>query len=178
MQGLNDLSLAIREKIVQTVSEKGGHFSSPLGATELIVAMHHVFDAKKDAFIFDVSHQAYAHKLLTNRWDNFDTLRSFGGLSGFTKPDESSYDYFISGHSSTSISLGIGVAKATKLNKSGKQAICLIGDGAMSSGLIYEALNELGERKYPVIIILNDNEMSISKPIGAISKHLSHLLAG
>ena len=178
IQGLNDLSLAIREKIVQTVSEKGGHFSSPLGATELIVAMHHVFDAKKDAFIFDVSHQAYAHKLLTNRWDNFDTLRSFGGISGFTKPDESSYDYFISGHSSTSISLGLGVAKATKLNKSGKKAICLIGDGAMSSGLVYEALNELGERKYPVIIILNDNEMSISKPIGAISKHLSHLLAG
>jgi 1-deoxy-D-xylulose-5-phosphate synthase len=175
---LKDLATKIRERIVSVVSKNGGHLSSPLGAVELIIAMHYVFDAKKDAFIFDVSHQAYAHKLLTDRWDEFDSLREFNGISGFTNPNESKYDYFVAGHSSTALSLGVGVCKASVINKSDKKAICLIGDGSMSAGMMYEALNELGDKSYPLIFILNDNEMSISKPIGAISRYLSQLLAG
>ncbi len=177
-QELKDLATKIREKIVSVVSKNGGHLSSPLGAVELIIAMHYVFDVKKDAFIFDVSHQAYAHKLLTDRWDEFDSLRTFNGISGFTNPNESKYDYFVAGHSSTALSIGVGVCKASIINKSDKKAICLIGDGSMSAGMVYEALNELGDKSYPLIFILNDNEMSISKPIGAISRHLSQLLAG
>jgi 1-deoxy-D-xylulose-5-phosphate synthase len=180
IQELKDTCVDIRKKIIETVSKNGGHLSSTVGAVELIVAMHHVFNSKKDPFIFDVSHQAYAHKLLTNRWDSFDTLRQFGGISGYTRPDESEDDYFIAGHSSTSISLAVGAAKAISLK--GEQEtripIALIGDGSMSAGMAYEALNELGDRKYPVIIILNDNKMSISKPIGAISRFLSHAIAG
>jgi len=170
---------AIRERILTVVSTNGGHLSSTLGATELIVAMHAVFDASKDPFIFDVSHQAYAHKLLTGRWDAFATLRQFGGLSGYTKPSESAQDYFVAGHSSTSISLGVGAAKAIALK--GEQQtripVVMIGDGALSAGMAYEALNELGEREYPMVIILNDNEMSIAKPIGAVSRMLSSAMA-
>jgi 1-deoxy-D-xylulose-5-phosphate synthase len=175
---LNTLCSEIREKILQTVSQNGGHLSSTLGVVELIVAMHYVFDVEKDPFIYDVSHQAYAHKLLTDRWDKFDTLRTFGGLSGYTKPSESPYDYFVAGHSSTSISLAVGAAKAIKLKKEDRVPIALIGDGSMTAGMVYEAMNELGDRKYPVVIILNDNEMSIAKPIGAISNYLSQVMAG
>lgn len=175
---LNVLCAQIREKIISTVSRNGGHLSSNLGAVELIVAMHHVFDAKKNPFIFDVSHQSYTHKLLTDRWEEFESLRQFNGLSGYTKPNESPYDYFIAGHSSTSLSLAVGAAKAFRLKNEDKTPIAFIGDGAMSAGMAYEALNELGDRKYPVVIILNDNEMSISKPIGAISKYLSQAMAG
>ena len=175
---LQDLAIKIRERIVSVVSKNGGHLSSPLGAVELIIAMHYVFDVHNDAFIFDVSHQAYAHKLLTDRWDEFDSLREFNGLSGFTNPSESKYDYFVAGHSSTALSIGVGVCKASVINQSDKRAICLIGDGSMSAGMMYEALNELGDKSYPLIFILNDNEMSISKPIGAISRYLSQLLVG
>ncbi len=175
---LNDLCKEIREKILKTVSQNGGHLSSTLGVVELIVAMHYVFDSKKDPFIFDVSHQAYAHKLLTERWDNFDTLRQFNGLSGYTKPSESEHDYFVAGHSSTSISLAVGAAKAIKLKNENRIPIAFIGDGSMSAGMVYEAMNELGDKKYPAIIILNDNEMSIAPPIGAISNYLSHVMAG
>ena len=174
---LEDLSSKIRDKILTTVSKNGGHLSSTLGAVDLIVAMHYVFDAKKDPFIFDVSHQAYAHKLLTDRWDRFDTLRQFGGICGYTSPDESEYDYYKAGHSSTSISLAVGAAKAIALKKEDRVPVALIGDGSMSAGMVYEALNELGDRKYPVVIILNDNEMSIAKPIGAISRYLSKNMA-
>ena len=174
---LEVLSQEIREKILQTVSKNGGHLSSTLGAVDLIVAMHYVFDVAKDPFIFDVSHQAYAHKLLTDRWERFDTLRQFGGISGYTKPSESPYDYYVAGHSSTSISLAVGAAKAIKLKGEDRLPIAFIGDGGMSAGMVYEALNELGDRKYPVVIILNDNEMSIAKPIGAISKLLSQTMA-
>ena len=169
----------IREEILRVVSKNGGHLSSTLGATELIVAMHEVFDSKKDPFIFDVSHQAYAHKLLTGRWEEFDTLREFGGISGYTKPSESEHDYFVAGHSSTSISLGVGAAKAIFLKgeQNERVPVVMIGDGAMTAGMVYEALNELGDRKYPVVIILNDNEMSIAKPIGAISRMLSSAMA-
>jgi 1-deoxy-D-xylulose-5-phosphate synthase len=176
---LKELSQKIRDRILEVVSRNGGHLSSTLGATEIIIAMHKVFDAQKDPFIFDVSHQAYAHKLLTDRWDEFDTLRQFGGMSGYTKPSESPCDYFIAGHSSTSISLGVGAAKAIALKgeESTRIPVVLIGDGAMSAGMVYEALNELGDLKYPMVIILNDNEMSIAKPIGAISRMLSSAMA-
>lgn len=175
---LNELCSDIRKKILKTVSKNGGHLSSTLGVVELIVAMHYVFDAENDPFIYDVSHQAYAHKLLTDRWDRFDTLRQFEGISGYTKPCESPYDYFIAGHSSTSISLAVGAAKAIKLKNENRLPIALIGDGSMSAGMAYEAMNELGDIRLPVVIILNDNEMSISKPIGAISNYLSQVLAG
>jgi len=169
----------IREEILRVVSQNGGHLSSTLGATELIVAMHKVFDSKRDPFIFDVSHQAYAHKLLTGRWEAFDTLRQFNGLCGYTKPTESEHDYFVAGHSSTSISLGVGAAKAIALKGEEKSRIpvVMIGDGSMTAGMVYEALNELGDRKYPMVIILNDNEMSIAKPIGAMSRMLSSAMA-
>ncbi len=179
LEELKDVCVTLRNKIIQTVSKNGGHLSSNVGAVELIVAMHYVFDPKKDPFIFDVSHQSYAHKLLTDRFDNFETLRTFGGISGYTKPSESEYDYFIAGHSSTSISLAVGAAKAIKLkNEKDRIPIALIGDGSMTAGMVYEALNELGDIKLPVIIILNDNKMSIAKPIGAVSKFLSQTLAG
>ncbi len=169
----------IRAEILRVVSKNGGHLSSTLGATELIVAMHKVFDSKKDPFIFDVSHQAYAHKLLTGRWEAFDTLRQFNGLCGYTKPTESEHDFFVAGHSSTSISLGVGAAKAIALKKeqNSRIPVVMIGDGSMTAGMVYEALNELGDRKYPMVIILNDNEMSIAKPIGAISRMLSSAMA-
>jgi len=175
---LKKLAEDIRKRILEVVSKNGGHLSSTLGAVELIIGMHYVFDAEKDPFIFDVSHQAYAHKLLTDRWDEFDTLRKFGGISGYTKPSESRFDYFSAGHSSTSISVAVGAAKAIKLKNEERVPVVLIGDGAMSAGMAYEALNELGFRKLPVVIILNDNEMSIGKPIGAISKYLTRLKAG
>ena len=177
---LESLCGDIRERILEVVSKNGGHLSSTLGATELIVAMHKVFDSSENPFIFDVSHQSYAHKLLTNRWDEFESLRQFEGLCGYTKPSESSYDYFVAGHSSTSISLGVGAAKAIALKGETdfRVPVVMIGDGSMTAGMVYEALNELGDRKYPMVIILNDNEMSIAKPIGALSKMLSSVMAG
>ena len=174
---LKEIAAGIREKILETVSKNGGHLSSSLGATDLIVAMHHVFDVPNDPFLFDVSHQAYAHKLLTGRWDDFDTLRQFEGVCGYTDPKESSYDYYKAGHSSTSISLAVGAAKAIALKGESRVPVAFIGDGSMTAGMVYEALNELGDRKYPVVIILNDNEMSIAKPIGAISRYLSTTMA-
>ena len=178
LKELETLSQEIRDRIIDVVSRKGGHFSSTLGAVELTLGMHYVFDAYSDPFIFDVSHQCYPHKLLTGRWEEFETVRQFGGLSGFTKPNESPADYFVAGHSSTSISLAVGAAKAIKLKKEDRVPIVMIGDGSMTAGMVYEALNELGDIKLPVVIILNDNEMSIAKPIGAISKYLSKILAG
>ncbi len=179
IEELEQIAAEVREKILSTVSKNGGHLSSTLGATDIIVAMHAVFDAKENPFIFDVSHQAYAHKLVTNRWDSFDTLRQFGGLSGYTKPKESDCDYYMAGHSSTSISLATGAAKAIALKgEEGKRVpLAMIGDGSMSAGMVYEAMNELGDRKYPAIIILNDNEMSIASPIGALSRILSQKMA-
>ncbi|WP_096030174.1 1-deoxy-D-xylulose-5-phosphate synthase [Campylobacter lanienae] len=175
---LDALAANIRERILSVVSTNGGHLSSNLGVVELGIAMHYVFNPPKDPFIFDVSHQSYTHKLLSGRWDEFDSLRQFGGISGYTKPNESEYDYFIAGHSSTSISLAVGAAKAIKLKNEDRLPVALIGDGALSAGMAYEALNELGDLKYPCVIILNDNEMSISKPIGAMSKYLSQMMAG
>ena len=179
IEELEDLCKDIRSEILKVVSTNGGHLSSTLGATELIVAMHKVFDSEKDPFIFDVSHQAYAHKLLTDRWEEFDTLREFGGICGYTKPSESKHDYFVAGHSSTSISIGVGAAKAIALKgeQDSRVPVVMIGDGSMTAGMVYEALNELGDRDYPMVIILNDNEMSIAKPIGALSRMLSCAMA-
>jgi len=178
LKELEQIAQEIRDRIIEVVSVNGGHFSSTLGAVELTIGMHKVFDSEFDPFIFDVSHQCYPHKLITGRWEDFKTLRQFGGMSGFTKPKESKSDYFVAGHSSTSISLAVGAAKAAKIEQNGKVPVVMIGDGSMTAGMIYEALNELGDLKLPVVIILNDNEMSIAKPIGAMSKHLSKLLAG
>jgi len=176
---LEDIARKVRQRILETVSKNGGHLSSTLGATDIIIAMHAVFDSKKNPFIFDVSHQSYAHKLVTDRWDEFHTLRQFGGLSGYTKPNESDNDYYMAGHSSTSVSLATGAAKAISLKgEEGERVpLALIGDGSMSAGMVYEAMNELGDRKYPAIIILNDNEMSIASPIGALSRILSQSMA-
>jgi 1-deoxy-D-xylulose-5-phosphate synthase len=174
---LDELGHKLRDRILEVVSHNGGHLTSSLGAVEIIMAMHYVFDVSKDPFIFDVSHQAYAHKLLTGRWDEFDTLRQFGGICGFTKPSESDFDYFAAGHSSTSISAAVGAAKAIALNGEDRVPVVLIGDGSMTAGMVYEALNELGHHKYPMVIVLNDNEMSIAKPIGAISEYLSKALS-
>ena len=174
---LKEVAADIREKILETVSKNGGHLSSSLGATDLVVGMHHVFDVPNDPFLFDVSHQAYAHKLLTGRWDDFASLRQFNGVCGYTDPKESEYDYYKAGHSSTSISLAVGAAKAIALRGEDRIPVAFIGDGSMTAGMVYEALNELGDRKYPAVIILNDNEMSIAKPIGAISRYLSTTMA-
>ena len=178
LEELEEVCHDIRNRIIDVVSRNGGHFSSTLGAVELTVAMHKVFDVKKDPFIYDVSHQCYPHKLINERWESFETIRQFDGLSGFTKPKESEADYFVAGHSSTSISLAVGAAKAIELNGEDRVPVVMIGDGSMTAGMVYEALNELGDLKLPCVIILNDNEMSIAKPIGAISKHLSKILAG
>ncbi|EDP4163552.1 1-deoxy-D-xylulose-5-phosphate synthase [Campylobacter jejuni] len=175
LKELENLAASMREKIIQVVSKNGGHLSSNLGAVELSIAMHLVFDAKKDPFIFDVSHQSYTHKLLSGKEEIFDTLRQINGLSGYTKPSEG--DYFVAGHSSTSISLAVGACKAIALKGEKRIPVALIGDGALSAGMAYEALNELGDSKFPCVILLNDNEMSISKPIGAISKYLSQAMA-
>jgi len=175
---LEKLAQEIRKKIIDSVSKNGGHLSSTLGAVDLIIGMHYVFDVEKDPFIFDVSHQAYAHKMLTDRWDKFDRLRQIDGISGYTRPSESPYDYFSAGHSSTSISVAVGAAKAIKLKNEDRIPVAFIGDGSISAGMAYEAMNELGFRKYPVVIILNDNEMSIGKPTGAISKYLTKMKAG
>lgn len=175
LKELENLASTLRERIIEVVSKNGGHLSSNLGAVELSIAMHLVFDATKDPFIFDVSHQSYTHKLLSGKEEIFHTLRQKGGLSGYTKPSEG--DYFVAGHSSTSISLAVGACKAIALKKEKRIPIALIGDGALSAGMAYEALNELGDSKFPCVILLNDNEMSISKPIGAISKYLSQAMA-
>ena len=178
LEELRELCAQIRARIIEVVSKNGGHLSSNMGAVELIVAMHYVFDVTSDPFIFDVSHQSYAHKLLTDRWEEFGSLRQFGGISGYTKPSESKFDYFVAGHASTSISLAVGAAKAIKLKGEDRIPVVLIGDGSMSGGMTYEAMNELGDLRLPCIIILNDNKMSISKPIGAFSKYLSQAMAG
>ena len=179
IEELEDIAQQVRDRILEVVSKNGGHLSSTMGATDIIVAMHAVFDATKNPFLFDVSHQSYAHKLVTDRWDEFETLRQFDGISGYTKPKESPNDYYMAGHSSTSISLITGVAKAISLKgeEDDRVPIALIGDGSMSAGMVYEAMNELGDRKYPAIVILNDNEMSIASPIGALSRILSQKMA-
>ncbi len=165
----NLLCAEIRSEIIDVVSKNGGHLASSLGAVELTVALHRVFSSPKDAIIFDVGHQSYAHKLLTGRLDRFSTLRCEGGISGFMRPDESEHDPFVTGHSSNSISAAYGIYRAkTILN--GGSAVAVIGDGAMTGGMAYEALNNAGAKKGNFIVVLNDNKMSISRNVGAIPR--------
>ncbi|MCD8005648.1 MAG: 1-deoxy-D-xylulose-5-phosphate synthase [Oscillospiraceae bacterium] len=170
-----ELCAEIRNKIISTVAENGGHLSSNLGVVELTVAIHKVFESPKDKIVFDVGHQCYTHKLLTGRLDEFDTIRQKDGLSGFSSPDESVHDPVISGHSSTSISSALGIAQAMKLKGDNHHAIAVIGDGAMTGGLSYEGLNNAGRSDANIIVILNYNEMSISKNIGGLAEYLSKL---
>lgn len=172
---LVELAAEIRKFLIENVSKTGGHIASNLGVVELTIAMHRVFDSPKDRFIFDVGHQSYVHKILTNRANKFDTLRKFNGLSGFPKARESEHDAFDTGHSSTSLSAAFGMAKARDIKREHNQVIALIGDGALTGGMAYEALNNIGSSKTDMIVILNDNGMSISKNTGGISKHLLNL---
>ena len=167
------LAADIREEIVKTVSKTGGHLAPSLGVVELTLALHHVFNTPSDKLIWDVGHQSYAHKLITGRKDQFHTLRQYKGISGFPKRSESPYDAFGTGHSSTSISAGLGIAIANHLKKSKHHVIAVIGDGSMTGGMAFEALNQAGHLNKNLIVVLNDNEMSISPNVGALSSFLS-----
>jgi 1-deoxy-D-xylulose-5-phosphate synthase len=175
---LKQLAQELREELIDVVSETGGHLGAGLGVVELTVALHYVFNTPKDKLVWDVSHQCYPHKILTGRKNEIRTLRKGGGLSGFTKRTESEYDPFGAAHSSTSISSTLGMAVAKKLSNDKNDVIAVIGDGAMSAGMAYEAMNNAGALKSKLIVILNDNDMSIAKPVGAMSKYLSKLLSG
>ena len=175
---LGPLCAEIREFIITHVSQNGGHLASNLGVVELTVALHYVFNCPEDKFVWDVGHQSYTHKILTGRQKGFLKLRQKGGLSGFTKPDESPCDAFIAGHSSTSISAAVGLAEARDKLGANYKVIAIIGDGSMTSGLAFEGLNQAGHLKKDLIVILNDNEMSISKNVGALAAYLNRLLTG
>jgi len=175
---LNRLAGEIREMIIETVSHSGGHLASSLGAVELTLAIHKVFETPKDKLVWDVGHQAYTHKIITGRKDRFHTLRQKGGLSGFPKRAESPYDCLDVGHSSTSISAATGMAEARCLKGEDFKIIVVIGDGSMTAGMAYEGLNWAGGRKKDLIIILNDNEMSISANVGAMSSYLNRIMTG
>ncbi len=168
----------LREELIDAVSETGGHLGAGLGVVELTVALHYIFDTPKDKLIWDVGHQAYPHKILTGRKDKIRTLRQGNGLSGFTKRSESEYDPFGAAHSSTSISSGLGIAIANKLSNKSSNVISVIGDGAISAGMAYEAMNNAGASKTKIIVILNDNDMSIAKPVGAMRSYLAKILSG
>ena len=171
------LAKDIREIIIQTVSENGGHLSSNLGAVEMTIALHRAFHTPADKIVFDVGHQSYTHKLLTGRYHQFHTLRKYGGLSGFPKCCESEHDCFETGHASTGISAALGLARARDLQGKHHHVIAVVGDGALTGGMCYEALNDCGNTKTKLIVIVNDNEMSITKNVGALSKHLAKLRA-
>lgn len=166
----------IRDMLISTISNNGGHLASNLGVVELTMALHRCFNSPEDKIIWDVGHQTYVHKILTGRADKFSTIRQEGGISGFPKPEESPHDIFISGHSSTSVSVACGIAEAMKLQGKDNYTIAVIGDGAMTGGMFYEAMNNAGrEHKSNMIVILNDNDMSISRNVGALAKHLTNL---
>jgi len=175
---LKALSDEVREEMIDAVSKTGGHLGAGLGVVELTVALHYVFNTPNDKLIWDVGHQSYPHKILTGRKDRIRTLRKSNGLSGFTKRSESEYDPFGTGHSSTSISSALGVAIANKLSNKSDNVIAVIGDGAISAGMAYEAMNNAGASKTKLIVILNDNDMSIAKPVGAMRKYLAKILSG
>ena len=177
-EDLKQISDELRDELIDVVSETGGHLGAGLGVVELTVALHYVFDTPKDKLVWDVSHQCYPHKIITGRRDRIKTLRKGGGLSGFTKRTESEYDPFGAAHSSTSISSTLGMAVAKKLSNNKNNVIAVIGDGAMSAGMAYEAMNNAGALKSNLIVILNDNDMSIARPVGAMSKYLANLLSG
>ena len=175
---LSQVSKELREELINVVSETGGHLGAGLGVVELTVALHYVFDTPKDKLVWDVGHQCYPHKILTGRKNKIRTLRQGGGISGFTKREESEYDPFGAAHSSTSISSTLGMAVAKKLSNNKNNVIAVIGDGAISAGMAYEAMNNAGALKSKLIVVLNDNDMSISRPVGAMSNYLPKLLSG
>ncbi len=177
-EDLKQISEELRDELIDVVSETGGHLGAGLGVVELTVALHYVFNTPKDKLVWDVSHQCYPHKIITGRRDRIKTLRKGGGLSGFTKRTESEYDPFGAAHSSTSISSTLGMAVAKKLSNNKNNVIAVIGDGAMSAGMAYEAMNNAGALKSNLIVVLNDNDMSIARPVGAMSNYLAKLLSG
>ena len=168
----------LREEMIDAVSVTGGHLGASLGVVELSVALHYIFNTPSDKLIWDVGHQCYPHKILTGRKDKIRTLRQGGGLSGFTKRLESEYDPFGAAHSSTSISSALGIAEANKLSKKSENVIAVIGDGAISAGMAYEAMNNAGASKTKMIVILNDNDMSIARPVGAMGTYLAKIFSG
>ncbi len=176
-QECKTLAKEIRETIIHTVSENGGHLSSNLGAVEMTIALHRAFHTPVDQIVFDVGHQAYTHKLLTGRYEKFHTLRKFGGISGFPKCCESEHDCFETGHASTGISAALGLARARDLQGGNHHVVAVVGDGALTGGMCYEALNDCGNTKTKLIVVINDNEMSITKNVGALSKHMAKLRA-
>ncbi len=174
-QELETLAGDIRDEIIKTVARRGGHLASNLGVVELTLALHIAFDCPKDKLIFDVGHQCYAHKLLTGRYDRFHTLRAFGGISGFPSREESVFDAYNTGHASTAISAALGLARARDLQGENHHVVAVVGDGALTGGLCYEALNDAGSSGTRMIVVLNDNEMSISRNVGAVAKYLTHM---
>ena len=172
---LRVLAEELRSEIIKVVSDQGGHLSSNLGMVELTIAMHYVFDAPRDKLVFDVGHQCYAHKLLTGRYQSFQKLRSKGGAGGFPRLEESEYDAFTAGHASTAISAALGMARTRDIMKADFNVVALVGDGALTGGMCYEALNDAGQNKTRMIVILNDNAMSIAQNVGAMSLYLTHL---
>lgn len=176
LKKLEVLAGEIREFLIKSVSETGGHLASNLGVVELTMALHYCFTVPRDKIVWDVGHQAYTHKILTKRKDRFDSLRKLNGLSGFPNPSESDYDSFNAGHSSTSIAAAMGLAKARDLSNANYNVIAVLGDGAMTGGMVYEALNNAGRNNTKLCIILNDNQMSISKNVGAMSNYLNELI--
>src|ERR1700692_1046832 len=166
---LKPLAEELRAYVLASVSETGGNLSSKLGTVELTIALHYVFDTPHDRIVWDVGHQTYPHKILTGRRDQMKTLRQAGGISGFPKRSESKYDTFGTAHSSTSISAALGMAVSAKLKNEKRHCIAVIGDGAMSAGMAYEAMNNAGAMDVDLLVILNDNEMSISRPVGALT---------
>ena len=175
---LQQLADEIREFLIESINKTGGHLGSNLGTIELTLALHYVFNTPEDSFVWDVGHQAYAHKILTGRREMMSTLRQKDGLSGFTKRSESEHDAFGAGHSSTSISAALGFALANKINKKNNTAIAIIGDGALTGGMAFEAMNHAGDADANLLIVLNDNDMSISKNVGALNKYLTRLISG
>src|ERR1700675_571254 len=174
---LRQIADELRAETISAVAVTGGHLGAGLGVVEGTVALHYLFDTPRDRLLWDVGHQAYPHKILTGRRDRIRTLRQGGGLSGFTKRSESEYDPFGAAHSSTSISAGLGMAVARDLKGDDRNVICVIGDGAMSAGMAYEAMNNAGALHSRLIVILNDNDMSIAPPVGAMSAYLSRLMS-
>lgn len=170
---LDELCLELREEIIDKVSVTGGHLASNLGTVELTVALHYVFDSPREPIVWDVGHQCYSHKLLTGR--DITGIRTEGGLSGFPKPSESEHDAFVAGHASTSVSAALGIAQAKKINGDESSVVAVVGDGAVSGGMIYEAINNAGRSKINLVVVLNDNEMSISKNVGAMAKYLAQI---
>ncbi|OYU32446.1 MAG: 1-deoxy-D-xylulose-5-phosphate synthase [Comamonadaceae bacterium PBBC2] len=175
---LPDLATELRQRLIQAVSQTGGHFSSNLGTVELTIALHYVYNTPQDRLVWDVGHQTYAHKMLTGRMDRMPTLRQRGGLSGFPLRTESEYDAFGTAHSSTSISAALGMAMAAQLTGSARKSVAIIGDGALTAGMAYEALNNAGASDSDLLVVLNDNDMSISPPVGALNHYLGELMSG